>query len=358
MLSLAYGVLGAFEDSQLQGEAFWDLDYYRAAAGRWDAGQDPYLAEGRPTGYYYSITATPILARVFLGFEATGLYAVISTIGLLTALTLLVLAVRPPPGTVVLCWLYALAFGNADVIYAFASGNLAWLTGLLMAGALFAASRERWVPFYVLVGLASLIKPYALFLFAVPLSLGALSPLAVIGVLPIAVDALLAWAVWPTLVASRTQAVLLGVVEPLQMRYSITGRLSRALATQFGMEASTATLVALLVQLGVAAAIALVVYKRCPRPDRRCLALAAVGAFAAFPRMAGYDAYVFGPAVLIGFLSGEEDTPSRRAAVASAIVLVAGLLKEGLAVLPLVALVALVFMFPSLARSVTHSKRT
>ncbi len=340
ILSLSYGIVGAALDVEREGRILWDLDYYRTAAARWHAGLDPYLTASGPTGYYYAVTAAPLLAYIFLDFQADLLYALLVVVAIAGALLLAVRSVRPAPHIMALCWLYALAFGNAEVVYLLASGNLAWFAGLLQAGALFTASRGRWTLFYLFVGVASLIKPYSLVLLIVPFALGALSVWAVIAFVPLAVDTVLSRTLWPDLAASRVTAIWMGVIEPLQLRYSLAGRLSRLLA-RLEMDVATATLLAVLVQLAVATAVVILLRRRRPSDHRRAFALAVVAAFSALPRMAGYDAFVFGPAVFVAFLLGSDSQVSRRSAVVCALALLAGLLKEGLAVLPLLALAAL-----------------
>lgn len=339
--SIVYGTFGAFLDAERHGTFLWDLDYYRLAAARWTAGDDPYLVEGSPTGYFYSVSATPLLARLFFGFESELAYAILTFLALGAALALTVSASRPPPRATPLCWIYAIAFGNSEVAYALATGNLATFTGLLMAGALMAASRRWWLFFYLLIGVASLIKPQALLLLVLPFALGELSKRAVVSLVPWCLDAALSWALWPELAASRAGAIWMGVVEPLQLRYSLAGRLSRLLDGSPGLDATTATMIALLVQLAVAVALAIAVRQRGEPHSPRGFALAAVAALAMLPRMGGYDAFVFGPAVLVAFLQPTTAKTERRgASLAAAVVLLAGLFKEGLAVLPLCALAA------------------
>jgi hypothetical protein len=337
LAALTYGVLGVRRDVARQGQALWDLDYYRTAAERWSSGLDPYVSDGRPTGYYYCVTVTPLVAGAFLDFEAEALYAAVVCLAVLAALGLSMVATRVRPDELVLCSVYAVAFGNAEALYACASGNLSWLTGLLLAAALWGASRDRWVAFYALLGVASLIKPYALVLLLVPLALGALSPWALLSFVPLLLDAALGASLWPELPASRLRAIWLGVIEPFQLRYSLTGRLSRILADNLGWGAAAATGVAAAVQFAVAGALALGV-RRYPGPEpRRAFALAVMAGFAALPRMAGYDAFLFGPAVFVAFVPARVRGTS---AVAGLLALLAGLLKEGLAVLPVLALVA------------------
>ena len=80
-----------------------------------------------------------------------------------------------------------------------------------------------------------------------------------------------------------------------------------------------------------------------PRGGPSCLlVLLVIAAFAALPRMAGYDAFVFGPMAFAAFLPAEGDGSPRRAQWAAYATLLAGLFKEGLAALPLLALVTLV----------------
>jgi hypothetical protein len=339
ILSLAYGTFGAFLDAERHDKFLWDLDYYRAAAERWSAGLDPYLSNSAPTGYYYSVTVTPLVGRLFSGFEAELLYTGLMSVALMLALAMSLRAVRAPPPAALLCWLYTLAFGNAEAVYVLASGNLACFTGLILAAALVAASRDKWVPFYLLVGIAALIKPYALLLLAVPFALRKVHKAATISVIPWAFDTAVTWTLLPELASSRVNAIRVGVIEPLQLRYSFSGRLSRVLADQLELEASTATLIAVLAQLALAMAFALSLRLRPPTDARRHFALAVVAAFAALPRMAGYDAFIFGPPVLVAFLPRSASGRSSSVVVAI-LALLSGLLKEGLAILPLLALVA------------------
>lgn len=338
ILSLVYGTVGAFRDAESHGKFLWDLDYYRATAARWDAGLDPYLEGTSPTGYYYSVTVTPLLARLFSGFEADLRYVGFMWVALMLSLALSLAAVKAPPPTAMVCWLYALAFGNAETVYVLATGNLAGFIGLVLAGALLAAAREKWLLFYLLVGIAALIKPYSLLLLAVPLALGKLSTLSGISLIPWAFDTVVSWTLFPELAASRVQAIRAGVIEPLQLRYSLAGRLSRVLADQLEMEASTATLIAVVAQLAIALALAISLRLWRPTDRRRAFALAVVAAFAALPRMAGYDAFIFGPGVLVAFFPPSDEGTPKIPTVAAVLVLLCGLFKEGLAILPLLAL--------------------
>ncbi len=345
VLSLAYGAWGALvEDAAAQGGLLWDLGYYRDAAARWSAGLDPYQTDGSHTGYYYSLVLTPLISEVFLEFAAERLYAALVALAVLATLALALRAVAPAVAGSPLVWLYALAFGNADSVYVVASGNLGWLVGLLQAGGLLAASRGAWTSFYVLIGIAALFKPYSLLLLAVPFALGALTPRALLALAPPALNALLAAALWPGLAASRTAAIWSGVIEPLQLRYSLAGRLSRVLV-DLGADVPMATLLAVAAQLSVALAFLLALRWGSGSGDRQAFALALVAAFVALPRMAGYDAYVFGPAVLAAFLPVARSAP-RGAAMAAGVALVAGLFKEGLALLPPLALAALLLAAP------------
>jgi hypothetical protein len=342
LVASVYGALGVHRDVRSQGRLLWDLDYYRTAAARWSAGLDPYLADGQQTGYYYCVSVTPLVASLFPDFEATALYGVIAALGVAAALWLVMGAVRTEHA--LLCALYALAFGNADALYAWASGNLSWFTGLLLAAALFAASRGRWLGFYCLVGVASLVKPYALALLVVPTALGVLSPWALVALVPLALDVLLAAALWPELPVSRLEAIRLGVIEPLQLRYSLAGRLSRVFAER--LAPVTATVAAAAVQLGVVAAL-VVRLRRTARAgeqdQRRLFPLAVVVGFSTLPRMAGYDAFLFGPALFAAFQPLLANR-SRWVVAAAALTLLAGLLKEGLAVLPILTLATLLLL--------------
>lgn len=343
LASLVYGVVGAWHvDAGREGERLWDLRYYRLAAGRWQSGLDPYLDGDEPTGYYYPPAVTPLLAAVAAAFEAVPLYAAAMTLATAAALALAVAAVRPPPDTRLVCWLYALAFGNSEVAYLLVSGNLAWVPGLGTAAALWAASRGRWPLFYLLIGLASLIKPYTLLLLVVPVALRRTSALAALALLPLTVEAVISWRLWPELGASRLAAIRAGVIEPLQLRYSFAGSLSGIL-TDRGLDAGAATLLAALSQAALVLALVLTLRRRPPADARRGLALAAVAAVAAYPRMAGYDAFVFGPAVFVAFLPS---IPGRGAAASGPVTAVRSaallllLLKEGLVLLPVLALAA------------------
>ncbi len=340
ILSLSYGIVGAALDVEREGRILWDLDYYRTAAARWHAGLDPFLTASGPTGFYYAVTTAPLVASIFHDFQGDLLYALLAVVAIAGALLLSVRSVRPAPHVMALCWLYAVALGNAEVVYLLASGNLAWFAGLMQAGALFTASRGRWTLFYLFVGVASLIKPYSLLLLIVPFALGALSVWAVIAFVPLAVDTVLSRILWPDLAASRVTAIWMGVIEPLQLRYSLAGRLSRLLA-RLELDVAMATLIAVLVQLGVATALVILLRRRRPSDPQRAFALAAVAAFSALPRMAGYDAFVFGPAVFMAFFLGSDSRASRHLTIICALALFAGLLKEGLAILPLLALAAL-----------------
>ncbi len=357
VVSLFYGIWGAIGDIEYQGEPLWDLDYYRTAAARWHVGLDPFLTEtGEPTGFYYTPTTAPLVAAIFFDFQADVFYALLVAMAIPGALLLSIRSVRPGREVLALCWLYALAFGNAEVIYLLASGNLAWLAGLLQAGALFAASRQRWTLFYVLVGVAALIKPYSLLLLVMPFVLGAVSMRAVIAfVVPLVIDTFLTRGIWPELAASRAHAIWLGVIEPLQLRYSLAGRLSRLFA-RLELDPATATTLAVLLQLAVATAIVILLRRRRPSDRQTAFALAVVAAFSALPRMAGYDAFVFGPAVFVAFWLGAGKEVPWRSAVVCALALLAGLLKEGLAILPLLTLAALWLLRPAIKHDPNDSQ--
>lgn len=142
------------------------------------------------------------------------------------------------------------------------------------------------------------------------------------------------------LAASRAEAVWMAVIEPLQLRASLAGRLSRFLARQLDVEVSTATLISVAVQLAVALGLALALRARRSEGAPVPFALAVVAAFSAIPRMAGYDAFAFGPAVFVAFMSSLEEGAYSRSARVALVALFAGLAKEGLALLPLLALAA------------------
>ncbi len=339
-LSLAYAVPGALRNAEIHDGFLWDLDYYREAAAAWSAGADPYTEGRSPSGYYYTPIVTPLVARVFLGFEAETPYAVLAGIAIGAALWLALLAARPPAGSAHLCWLYALAFAGAEVIYVLATGNLAWLVGLLLAGALLAASRRSWPLFYLLVGLASLLKPYSLALLVVPLALGELSAWSVFALAPLAIDSVVSRLLWPGLAESRLEAIWSGILEPLNLYYSLAGRLSRLLG-DLGLEAWSATAIAYGAQLAVAALLLLQVRRRRKALAGRAFALAVVAAFAVVPRMGGYDAYIFGPAIFAAFWTARGQIRPRAATIVGLLAVGVGLLKDGLAALPLVALAAL-----------------
>lgn len=344
LLSLSYGLAGAFIDSDAKGW-LWDLEFYQAAAERWHSGSDPYIADGSTTAYFLPVTVTPLLARVFLDFQAELLYAMLSVLATAGALLLSVRAVNPLPSATLLCWLYVVAFGNSEAIFLPASGNLTWLASLIAAAALLTASRGHWTRFYVLVGVASFLKPYFLALVIVPFALGSLSVGVVIAFLPIIADAIVSRVFWPDLAASRLEGIWNGIIEPLQLRHSLAGQLSLLLG-RLDLHPATATVLAVLVQLSVALALVILLRRRGPNDPRLAFAIAAVAAFAAVPRQSGYDAFVFGPAIFVAFFPGLEGRAPRQLAIACFLALLAGLLKEGLAFLPLLALAA-VWLSPS-----------
>lgn len=337
--SLIYGAIGVLDDAEREGSLLWDLRFYRAAAARWHAGEDPFLDDGAQVGYYYSISVTPLHARVFHRFEAEGVYLLVMVLAISATIWLSISAARAPPEIVLPCALYALAFGGAEALYTLGAGNLAWLVSLLAAVALWGASRGRWPLFYVLIGLASLLKPYTLALLLVPWVLRSVSPLIVLALVPIVVDGALGRALRPEWVASRTEAIWLGIIEPLQLRYTVAGRLSRLLH-DLGLDVGAATALAVGVQLAICAAIALLVRRRLRGPDVQppAFALATVTAFTAVIRMAGYDAYLFAPATFVAFWYALESSPSRPARAAVTAILALGVFKEGLVYLPLLIL--------------------
>ncbi len=95
-------------------------------------------------------------------------------VGIVAALALTIGALRRRSAPLLLCVLYTLALGNGQALYLFLSGNLTWLAGLLKGASLLVASRRQWRAFYLLVGVAALIKPDALVLLVLPFALRAL----------------------------------------------------------------------------------------------------------------------------------------------------------------------------------------
>ena len=180
----------------------------------------------------------------------------------------------------------------------------------------------------------------------VPFVLRALSRWALLAFVPVVVEAVASRVFWPELVESRVEAIWLGVVEPLQLRYSLAGRLSRVLV-KLDLDVLTATLLAVAFQIAIACLFALYLRRQSIENEGRAFALAVVAAFSAIPRMAGYDAFVFGPAVFAAFWIGLDARRSKRAGLACGLVVFAGLLKEGLAVLPLLSLAAAWLSTPS-----------
>lgn len=316
---------------------FWDVEYYRAAAERATRGLDPYLANGEPTGYFYSPSVTPLVALVFEGFDAHALYGALIGVALVAALALVIAACRRPEAPLLLAAVYTLAFGNGKPPYLFVSGNLAWLVGLGQAAALYAAFRGKWRLFYLIIGCAALVKPHALAMLLVPLAMRALSPWVLLALAPPFIDFLLGLTLWSDLAQSRAEAIWTGLVEPLRLRYSLASGLARGLVGLGLMGAGGAIALAMAVQTALAATLALLIRARSALDPTRALALATIAACCALPRVTTYDAFVFGPAVFFAFWPARIHS---RAALPLA-VLALGLFKEGMPILPLAMLAAL-----------------
>lgn len=337
-LSLSYGIVGGFLDVDSKGW-LWDTEVYEATAERWHTGSNPYIADGSTTSYFLAVTATPLLARVFHDFEAKLLYSLLAVWATAGALLLSVRAAGPLPSATLLCWLYVIAFANAEVFYLIASGNLTWLASLVAAAALLTASRGQWTRFYIFVGVASLLKPYFLALLIVPFALGALSPGVVLALLPSVADVIVSGVLWPAIAVSRLEGIWNGIIMPLQLRKSLAGQLSRLLA-ELDLNPATATVLAVVFQLSVALALVMLLRRRGPSQPRLAFAIAVVAAFAAVPRQSGYDAFVFGPAIFVAFFPGLKGGVPPLFAITCLLTLVAGLFKDDLAFLPLLALAA------------------
>ncbi len=339
LLSLSYGLSGAFLDVDRDGW-LWDTEVYEAMAERWHSGSDPYMADGSATSYFLAVTVTPLLARVFHDFEAKLLYSLLAVWATAGALLLSVRAVRPAGSAALLCWLYVVAFANAEVFYLVASGNLTWLASLVAAAALLTASRGQWTRFYILVGVAALLKPYFLAMLMVPFALGSLSLGAVLAFLPTVADGIVSRVLWPDLAASRLEGIWNGIIVPLQLRKSLAGQLSRLLA-ELDLSPMTATALAVAFQFSVALALAMLLRRRRPGDPGLAFAIAVVAAFAAVPRQSGYDAFVFAPAIFVTFWPGLKGRVRPLFAMTCLLTLLAGLFKDDLAFLPLLALAAL-----------------
>jgi len=335
---LPYRVLKALRYGEPLGGPLWDLDVYRLAASRWAAGLDPYWAGGETTGYIYSPSITPLMTAVFRDFGAELAYLVVMVAAVVATVLLLFRSLVPAWPPLWLCGVYAVAFGSGEIPYLLLTGNLAWFAGILAAVAIAAGARGRWSWFYVLVGLIALVKPYLLALLVVPLALRRISPWAALAAAPLAIDALLTAYLWPGLAASRALSVGTRVIESMQLGYSLSGRFSRVLERWWGMEPVPATVLAGLAQVAVAALVIILVRRR--GADPRAPALAVVAAFALVPRMGGYDAFLFGPAFMAGLWPARHARLAGASALGGGVVL-AGLFKEGLALLPVLTALAL-----------------
>lgn len=188
-------------------------------------------------------------------------------------------------------------------------------------------------------GVAALIKPYSLAMLIVPFLMRSLSSRAFIAGAPLAVDALVSRWLWPGLIEDRGEAVWRAVGESMRLGNSLTGGVSRVLV-KLGLAGPEAALaLGAVAHLGFVAILILTLRNKVAE-ERRGLAWATVAVCCALPRMAAYDAFIFGPAVLVA-LWPIRGRAANLGPAASAILALA-LFKEAFVVLPVVLSVYLV----------------